>query len=92
MFDGGAVRETMDERRDAEDSGAPTRAEEHAQGQAKPKQKKGCLNSFCGSPLYKAYFAYSIAFVSRKRLIFIWPGYSISASIFLAISRARSTI
>ena len=38
------------------------------------------------------YFAYSTHFVSRMRLTLIWPGYSISSSIFLARSRARITI
>ena len=38
------------------------------------------------------YFAYSIAFVSRIRFTLIWPGYSSSSSIFLAISRASSTM
>ena len=38
------------------------------------------------------YLAYSMALVSRRRLTLIWPGYSSSSSIFLAISRARSTI
>ena len=35
------------------------------------------------------YFAYSTALVSRMTLTLIWPGYSSSASIFLAMSRAR---
>lgn len=35
------------------------------------------------------YLAYSTALVSRIRLTLIWPGYSSSFSIFLAISRAR---
>ena len=34
------------------------------------------------------YFAYSTALVSRMTLILIWPGYSSSDSIFLAMSRA----
>ena len=38
------------------------------------------------------YFAYSMALVSRIRLTLIWPGYSSSSSIFLAISRARMTM
>ncbi len=38
------------------------------------------------------YFAYSMAFVSRMRFTLIWPGYSSSSSIFLAISRASSTM
>ena len=42
------------------------------------------------SPLVagSVYFAYSIARVSRMTLTLIWPGYSISSSIRLAISRA----
>ena len=35
------------------------------------------------------YFAYSMALVSRMTLTLIWPGYSSSDSIFLAMSRAR---
>ena len=35
------------------------------------------------------YFAYSTALVSRMQLTLIWPGYSSSDSIFLAISLAR---
>lgn len=38
------------------------------------------------------YFANSIALVSRMTLTLIWPGYSSSASIFLAMSRARRII
>ena len=38
------------------------------------------------------YLAYSMALVSRIRLTLIWPGYSSSSSIFLAISRARMTM
>ena len=38
------------------------------------------------------YFAYSTALVSRMTLTLIWPGYSSSASIFLASSRASRTI
>ena len=38
------------------------------------------------------YLAYSMALVSRTRLTLICPGYSSSSSIFLAISRASSTI
>ena len=38
------------------------------------------------------YFAYSMALVSRMTLTLIWPGYSNSASIFLAMSRARRII
>ena len=38
------------------------------------------------------YFAYSMALVSRMTLTLIWPGYSSSASIFLAMSRARRII
>ena len=40
-------------------------------------------------PGLPAYFAYSTALVSRMTLTLIWPGYSSSASIFLAMSRAR---
>ena len=39
-----------------------------------------------------SYFAYSMTLVSRIMLTLIWPGYSSSSSIFLAMSRARSTI
>ena len=35
------------------------------------------------------YLAYSTALVSRMTLTLIWPGYSSSCSIFLAMSRAR---
>ena len=40
-------------------------------------------------PGLPAYLAYSTALVSRMTLTLIWPGYSSSASIFLAMSRAR---
>ncbi len=40
----------------------------------------------------EVYLAYSTALVSRSRLTLIWPGYSSSSSIFLAMSRASSTI
>ena len=39
-----------------------------------------------------SYFAYSTALVSRSRWTLICPGYSSSSSIFLAMSRASSTI
>ena len=39
-----------------------------------------------------SYFAYSITLVSRRTLTLIWPGYSSSSSIFLAMSRARRVI
>ena len=38
---------------------------------------------------WKNYLAYSTALVSRMTLTLIWPGYSSSCSIFLAMSRAR---
>lgn len=61
----------------------------------KTHKKTGTLGgvpiSFCYS-IRGYYLAYSIALVSRSRWTLIWPGYSSSSSIFLAISRASRTI
>ena len=48
-----------------------------------------CKNPGSNASGISFYFAYSTALVSRITLILIWPGYSSSASIFLAMSRAR---
>ena len=48
-------------------------------------RKKTSEVSFGGLAVY---LAYSTALVSRMTLTLIWPGYSSSASIFLAMSRA----
>ena len=46
-------------------------------------------HSICCADHLAYYFAYSTALVSRMTLTLIWPGYSSSCSIFLAMSRAR---
>ena len=48
---------------------------------AKAQKKRNWKNSNCVSP----YLAYSITLVSLIILTLIWPGYSISSSIFLVI-------
>ena len=52
------------------------------------KRKAPCLSTW-GVLHCLDYLAYSTALVSRMTLTLIWPGYSSSASIFLAMSRAR---
>ena len=51
------------------------------------KRKAPCLSTW-GVLHCLDYLAYSTALVSRMTLTLIWPGYSSSASIFLAMSRA----
>ena len=51
------------------------------------KRKAPCLSTW-GVWHCLDYLAYSTALVSRMTLTLIWPGYSSSASIFLAMSRA----
>ena len=67
-------------------SGKKTALHSHRERRAVGSVRNGCRF------LNRGHFAYSTTLVSRMRWTLIWPGYSISSSIFLAMSRARMTI